>query len=244
MASHSGRGAQRQGPGLGGWPLQAPGQPAGRQPFGQLQAGATVPQPGLPPAAQPAGGGGGEGRLRSVDELPPPFRAVFAPRFRWFNAIQNDCFNAVYGSSANVICAAPTGGGKTVLLELAVLQALARHLEAGGTRFVHRPGHLKALYVAPSRALVQEKVRDWGERFGGALGLSVQEVTGGCCTAARARPGSCLPCPVCSFRAASSGRATRLRPCRRHPQATPTRRAWPASTAPTSSAPRPRSLTR
>lgn len=39
-------------------------------------------------------------------------------------------------------------------------------------------GHLKAIYVAPIKALVQEKAKGWKTRFGSTLGLVVQEVTG------------------------------------------------------------------
>ena len=65
-----------------------------------------------------------------------------------------------------------------VLLELAVLQVLKRQLDPATGAYTPPGGRYKTLYVAPSRALVQEKVRDWGRRFGGTLGLSVQEVTG------------------------------------------------------------------
>lgn len=41
-----------------------------------------------------------------------------------------------------------------MLLELAILHLLSRHVTAAG-QFVHQPGHLKAVYLAPSRALVQ-----------------------------------------------------------------------------------------
>lgn len=37
---------------------------------------------------------------------------------------------------------------------------------------------LKAVYLAPAKALVQEKVREWQERFSGTLGLTIKEVTG------------------------------------------------------------------
>ena len=75
-----------------------------------------------------------------------------------------------------MVIAAPTGGGKTVALELAILRLLCRNLDGGGN-FVHRPGAVKAIYLAPAKALVQEKVREWTARFG-ALGLTIREVTG------------------------------------------------------------------
>jgi hypothetical protein len=64
-------------------------------------------QPAAMPAALPVAVS--DGRLRAVDELPPCFRSVFS--FRYFNAIQNDCWPVIYGSDGNTVVAAPTGGG-------------------------------------------------------------------------------------------------------------------------------------
>lgn len=61
------------------------------------------------PAPPALGGAAGDGRLRSVEELPVPFRTVFP--FRFFNAIQNECWPAIYQHDSNVVVAAPTGGG-------------------------------------------------------------------------------------------------------------------------------------
>lgn len=48
-----------------------------------------------------------------------------------------------------------------MLLELAILRLLSRNLtpgsNGGSTQFAHKPGHLKAVYLAPSRALVQAR---------------------------------------------------------------------------------------
>ena len=40
-----------------------------------------------------------------------------------------------------------------------------------------RAGELKTIYLAPARALVQEKCLDWQQRFG-ALGVTCAEITG------------------------------------------------------------------
>ncbi|KAL4457640.1 hypothetical protein ABPG75_012505 [Micractinium tetrahymenae] len=163
-----------------GFPGAYPQQHQQQQPY-YAAAPAVAQQQTSPPAqpyapAPPAGvAAASDSRLRSVDELPPPFRAAFP--FRFFNAIQNECWPAIYQQGSNVVVAAPTGGGKTVLLELAILRLLSRHLAPGGTQFAHQPGHLKAVYLAPSRALVQEKVRDWSQRFA-PLGVTCRELTG------------------------------------------------------------------
>ena len=64
-----------------------------------------------------------------------------------------------------------TGGayrvGKTCLAELAIFRLLRRRGEE----------KLKAVYVAPLKALARERVRDWTPKFR-AIGLSVEELTG------------------------------------------------------------------
>jgi hypothetical protein len=70
---------------------------------------AATPQHFGAPAHAAAGGGSGDGRLRSVGELPACFRTVFP--FRYFNAIQNECWPTIFESQINVVIAAPTGGG-------------------------------------------------------------------------------------------------------------------------------------
>ena len=72
---------------------------------------------------------------------------------------------------------APTGSGKTVLLELAILQMLLKRVDRNTGAFEHRPGELKAIYMAPLKALVQEKKEEWISRFG-PLGVVCKELTG------------------------------------------------------------------
>ena len=72
--------------------------------------------------------------------------------------------------------AAPTASGKTGVVELAILRMLRRSLTPSGG-LLHQPGLTKAVYVAPMRALVQEKMRSWGIRFKG-LGINLFEMTG------------------------------------------------------------------
>ncbi|KAK9683522.1 hypothetical protein RND81_10G147700 [Saponaria officinalis] len=112
--------------------------------------------------------------LRSVLELPPLFRPTFS--FRYFNSLQSECFPTCFLSDVNMVISAPTGSGKTVLFELCILRLLSRSLAADG-RFVHVNGTLKTIYIAPSKALVQEKLRDWSQKLG-VWGISCLEMTG------------------------------------------------------------------
>lgn len=95
-----------------------------------------------------------------VAEVLPEFADAFA--FEEFNRMQREALPALLESEDNVVASAPTASGKTALAELAICKALAE----GGT----------ALFIAPMRALTNEKEDDW-DRFE-ELDYSVYVVTG------------------------------------------------------------------
>ena len=95
-----------------------------------------------------------------VADVVPDFAAAFP--FDTFNRMQREALPALLDSDENVVASAPTASGKTALAELAICKTL----RAGGT----------ALFVAPLRALTNEKEREWA-RFE-ELGHSVYVVTG------------------------------------------------------------------
>jgi len=95
-----------------------------------------------------------------VAEVLPEFADAFA--FEEFNRMQREALPALLESDENVVASAPTASGKTALAELAICKALAD----GGT----------ALFIAPMRALTNEKEDDW-DRFED-LDYSVYVVTG------------------------------------------------------------------
>lgn len=112
--------------------------------------------------------------LKCVSDLPAPFRSTFS--FRYFNSLQSECFSPCFLSDINMVISAPTGSGKTVLFELCILRLLSRFISEEG-RFIHVKGTLKTIYIAPSKALVQEKLRDWNHKFG-SWGINCLELTG------------------------------------------------------------------
>ncbi|RDX81475.1 DExH-box ATP-dependent RNA helicase DExH17, partial [Mucuna pruriens] len=124
--------------------------------------------------------------LKSVFDLPAAFRSCFS--FRYFNSLQSECFPICFHSDVNMVISAPTGSGKTILFELCILRLLSRFISAEG-RFIHVKGSLKTvspfkkekaitqIYIAPSKALVQEKLRDWNMKFG-PWGINCLELTG------------------------------------------------------------------
>ncbi|SIS10941.1 DEAD/DEAH box helicase [Natronorubrum thiooxidans] len=95
-----------------------------------------------------------------VAEVLPEFADAFA--FEEFNRMQREALPGLLDSEENVVASAPTASGKTALAELAICKALAD----GGT----------ALFIAPLRALTNEKEDDW-DRFE-ELDYSVYVVTG------------------------------------------------------------------
>jgi replicative superfamily II helicase len=97
---------------------------------------------------------------RLVSEVLPGFADIFP--FERFNAMQTEALPAILESGENLVACAPTASGKTALAELAICDTLRE----GGT----------ALFVAPMRALTNEKEREW-ERFE-EMGYSVYVVTG------------------------------------------------------------------
>ncbi|KAK1269119.1 hypothetical protein QJS04_geneDACA005068 [Acorus gramineus] len=112
--------------------------------------------------------------LKSVLDLPELFQRTFS--FRYFNSLQSECFSGCFHSDMNMVISAPTGSGKTVLFELCILRLLTRFLSHDG-KFNHMKGLLKTIYIAPSKALVQEKLRDWNLKFG-SWGINCLEMTG------------------------------------------------------------------
>ncbi|WP_436902216.1 DEAD/DEAH box helicase [Halovenus halobia] len=96
----------------------------------------------------------------AVSDVLPDFAGAFP--FERFNRMQSETLPALLDTEDNVVVSAPTASGKTAVAEVAI----CRTLDAGGT----------ALFLAPLRALTNEKEREW-ERFED-LGYSVYVVTG------------------------------------------------------------------
>lgn len=96
----------------------------------------------------------------------PLLEEIYGQRFQYFNPMQTQLFHCLYHTSENVLLGSPTGSGKTVACELAMWWA-----------FRENPGS-KVVYIAPMKALVRERVQDWGRRLTGPMGLKLVELTG------------------------------------------------------------------
>lgn len=103
--------------------------------------------------------------LISLNQLPDRFRSLFP--FPLFNAIQSKCFNTAYKSNDNLVVSAPTGGGKTAILELAIC-----HLVSNSDF-----DQYKIVYMAPTKSLCSERQREWQLKLA-PLDLQCAELTG------------------------------------------------------------------
>ncbi|KAK2190751.1 hypothetical protein NP493_71g05055 [Ridgeia piscesae] len=107
-----------------------------------------------------------------LDLQPLPVTALNDPRFEalmsfsHFNPIQTQIFHVLFHTDSNVLLGAPTGSGKTVAAELAIFRVFKQYPKA------------KAVYIAPLKALVRERMDDWKVKIEGKLGKKVVELTG------------------------------------------------------------------
>jgi ATP-dependent DNA helicase HFM1/MER3 len=97
--------------------------------------------------------------------LPDRIQSVF--KYPLLNPVQSKCFPIIYESSDNFVVSAPTGSGKTAILELAICRLLA----------TSQPHECKIIYQAPTKSLCTERQRDWSTRFR-QLDITVVELTG------------------------------------------------------------------
>ena len=96
----------------------------------------------------------------------PAAEALYERKFTHFNAVQTQAFHTLYHTDKSVLMGAPTGSGKTVTAELAIMRAFRAHPKNS------------VVYIAPLKSLVRERVSDWGRSFCPALGRSLVELTG------------------------------------------------------------------
>lgn len=108
------------------------------------------------------------------DLTPLPTTALQEPRFEQlysmfdtFNPIQTQLFHVMYHTNTPVFLGAPTGSGKTIVAELAILRM--KRLDPKGI----------CVYIAPLKSLARERRKEWQKRFGAKpLGWRVLELSG------------------------------------------------------------------
>ncbi|XP_047029977.1 probable ATP-dependent DNA helicase HFM1 [Helicoverpa zea] len=118
---------------------------------------------------RPPKGTGQRGQFRSIEEIDLKYRDVFS--YPYFNLVQSSVIeDALYSDKSIVVCA-PTGSGKTVIFEMAVVQLL---MELENKQYTD---DFKIIYMAPVKALCTERLTEWYSKFT-KLGLLCIEVTG------------------------------------------------------------------
>ena len=91
---------------------------------------------------------------------------LYSSQMQEFNSIQTQTFNALYKTDRNILVCAPTGSGKTVCAEFAIMRMLM--CEPSG----------KCVYVVPKSELAHHVFADWKSRMGELLGVKVRALTG------------------------------------------------------------------
>mmetsp|Transcript_7844 Transcript_7844/g.29349 ORF Transcript_7844/g.29349 Transcript_7844/m.29349 type:complete len:1296 (-) Transcript_7844:2953-6840(-) len=103
--------------------------------------------------------------LKSINEVDRGFRNSFP--FQFFNRMQSECFEEIYRSDGNICVAAPTSSGKTVLFKLAMIRVWEQNING------------KCVYIAPTKSLCQQKVREFSKMFSkNRKRAIVREITG------------------------------------------------------------------
>eukprot|EP01060_Flectonema_neradi_P006198 TRINITY_DN14150_c0_g1_i2.p1 TRINITY_DN14150_c0_g1~~TRINITY_DN14150_c0_g1_i2.p1 ORF type:complete len:1221 (+),score=266.35 TRINITY_DN14150_c0_g1_i2:117-3779(+) len=123
---------------------------------------------------------GSEEDLIPISKLPKWCQPAFEGMKR-LNTIQSACCTHALSSPKNMLLCAPTGAGKTNVAVLTILQAFSEAVDydedEGGTIDPDILSDIKAVYVAPMKALVQEVVTNLGNRLS-AFNVKVSELTG------------------------------------------------------------------
>ena len=109
-----------------------------------------------------------------IDLTPLPTAALHEPKFEQlyekfptFNPIQTQLFHVLYHTDSPVLLGAPTGSGKTITAELALLRMKKVNPKA------------KCVYIAPLKSLARERLKEWRGRLGSSpLNWSVLELSG------------------------------------------------------------------
>jgi replicative superfamily II helicase len=81
------------------------------------------------------------------------YENIYKDQFTQFNPIQTQVFNTIYNGDENVFVGAPTGSGKTVCAEIAIMRLLSQNAEG------------RVVYVTPKDSLADIAYADWHNKF-------------------------------------------------------------------------------
>jgi pre-mRNA-splicing helicase BRR2 len=86
------------------------------------------------------------------------FEAIYSSTLETFNKIQTQVFQALYTSDENVFIGAPTGSGKTICAEFALLRLWSKREQP------------RAVCIEPYQEMVDQRVAEWRSKFGSLQG--------------------------------------------------------------------------
>lgn len=128
-----------------------------------------------------------ENFIKHSQTIPPSFfNLQHFFRFPEFNRVQTQCIYQLLFTNENLVISSPTGSGKTVLFELAILklwqmaEKSSKFPIKSSNNFLNNSTSSKnftIIYLSPIKALCQEKLQEWTDKFG-SMGLIITELTG------------------------------------------------------------------
>ncbi|TFK49242.1 putative RNA helicase [Heliocybe sulcata] len=86
------------------------------------------------------------------------FENIYASTIQMFNKIQTQVFQALYTSDENIFIGAPTGSGKTICAEFALLRLWSKQEQP------------RAVCLEPFQEMVDQRVAEWRSKFGNLQG--------------------------------------------------------------------------
>lgn len=86
------------------------------------------------------------------------FESIYSSTIQTFNKIQTQVFQALYTTDENVFVGAPTGSGKTVCAEFALLKLWSKREQQ------------RAVCIEPYQEMVDLRVAEWRNKFGNLQG--------------------------------------------------------------------------
>ncbi|KAJ7741533.1 putative RNA helicase [Mycena maculata] len=81
------------------------------------------------------------------------FEAIYSSSIQTFNKIQTQVFQALYTSDENVFIGAPTGSGKTICAEFALLRLWSKREQP------------RAVCIEPYQEMVDQRAKEWRDKF-------------------------------------------------------------------------------
>lgn len=121
-------------------------------------------------------------KLRVREIFSPPVSQMWKSKFQTFNHLQSEVLNVLAHSNDNFLISSPTGSGKSTIFDIAMARLIMNDLQSqkkGSQRPASLGRNCKMVYVAPNKALCEERYVDWRKRLSDLnSGIVVKMITG------------------------------------------------------------------